>query len=139
MNQPDQKLRGIAIGVLGEIGDASALAALSRIAASDDPWSDLARQNVAKIGGPDAATCLIGLLQRHVMGDRAARIADDLGAIGDNHAVEPLIQLLRGQLIGRRGVQDAYDRRGIYSGLGGGDIDHHHHRRWYNNDDNGQQ
>ncbi len=108
LNQPDQKLRGIAIGVLGEIGDASALAALSRIAASDDPWSDLARQNVAKIGGPDAATCLIGLLQRHVMGDRAARIADDLGAIGDNHAVEPLIQLLRGQLIGRRGVQDAY-------------------------------
>ena len=32
----------------------------------------------------------------------------DLGAIGDNRAVEPLIQLLQSQLIGRRSVQDAY-------------------------------
>jgi hypothetical protein len=108
LNQPDQKLRGIALSALGEIGDPSTLAAMSKIALSDDPWSDLARQNVAKIGGPDAATCLIGLLQRHVMGDRAARIAADLGAIGDNRTVEPLIQLLQGQRIGRRGAQDAY-------------------------------
>ena len=76
INQPDQKLRGIAISALGEIGDPSALAAMSKIALSDDPLSDLARQNVAKIGGPDAAMCLIGSLQHHVMGDRAAKIAD---------------------------------------------------------------
>jgi hypothetical protein len=108
LNHPDQRLRGIALSVLGEIGDPSALAAMSNIALSNDPLSDLARQNVAKIGGPDAATCLIGLFQRHIMGDRAAAIADDLGAIGDNRAVDPLIQLLQGQLIGRRSVQDAY-------------------------------
>ncbi len=108
LDRPDYASRNVAASILGEIGDPSAIPALGKIALSDDELSDIAQQCIAEIGGPDAATFLIAALKHHVTGDRCARIAGDLAAIGDNRAVEPLVQLLRGQLIGRRKRQDTY-------------------------------
>ncbi len=95
LDHPEQDVRCAALWVLGNIGDASALPTLSRIALSNDPLNSAACQAVGRIGGPDAATCLLELLKRRPSAGIARSIVHDLGAIGDNRAVEPLIELLK--------------------------------------------